>query len=156
MKLTKIIVLSLKFIYLLLAEFEVRTVSYGPSFFLSIYGPSALRARAINREKKTRIRNLRYGTRNTRLIRYLLYLLIGEKGKPFKSKDGPLHLTDARQKKAKSKFYWLIKIVWSFLDSAWTCVALEWKLYRQVYFFFHVSGFRCRTDEKLVLYEKNP
>ena len=30
--------------YLLLTEFEVRTVSYGPSFFLLIYGPSAKRA----------------------------------------------------------------------------------------------------------------
>ena len=30
--------------YLLLTEFEVRTVSYGPSFFPSIYGPSAKRA----------------------------------------------------------------------------------------------------------------
>ena len=27
--------------YLLLIEFEVRTVKYGPSFFPSIYGPSA-------------------------------------------------------------------------------------------------------------------
>ena len=33
--------------YLLLAEFSVRTVNYGPSFFPSIYGP-----RAINRWKK--------------------------------------------------------------------------------------------------------
>ena len=30
--------------YLLLTEFEVRTVSYGPSFFPLIYGPSAKRA----------------------------------------------------------------------------------------------------------------
>ena len=30
-------------IYLLLTEFEVRTVSYGPSFFPLIYGPSAKR-----------------------------------------------------------------------------------------------------------------
>ena len=29
---------------LLLAEFSVRTVNYGPSFFASIYGPSARRA----------------------------------------------------------------------------------------------------------------
>ena len=29
--------------YLLLAEFSVRTVNYGPSFFPSIYGPSAKR-----------------------------------------------------------------------------------------------------------------
>ena len=27
--------------YLLVTEFEVRNVSYGPSFFLFIYGPSA-------------------------------------------------------------------------------------------------------------------
>ena len=31
-------------IYLLLAEFSVRSVNYGPSFFASIYGPSARRA----------------------------------------------------------------------------------------------------------------
>ena len=37
-------------IYLLLAEFSVRTVNYGPSFFPSIYGPRA-----------SRIRNLQYG-----------------------------------------------------------------------------------------------
>ena len=44
-------------IYLLLAEFSVRTVNYGPSFFFpSIYGPSA----KID-GKKTRIRNLQYG-----------------------------------------------------------------------------------------------
>ena len=30
--------------YLLLTEFEVRTVSYGPSFSSSFYGPSAKRA----------------------------------------------------------------------------------------------------------------
>ena len=34
----------LKNLYLLLTEFEVRTVSYGPSFFPLIYGPSAKRA----------------------------------------------------------------------------------------------------------------
>ena len=32
------------FKYLLLTEFEGRTVSYGPSFSSSIYGPSAKRA----------------------------------------------------------------------------------------------------------------
>ena len=32
------------YLYLLLTEFEVRTVSYGPSFFPLIYGPSAKRA----------------------------------------------------------------------------------------------------------------
>ena len=32
------------FTYLLLTEFEVRTVSYGPSFFPFAYGPSAKRA----------------------------------------------------------------------------------------------------------------
>ena len=38
--------------YLLLAEFSVLTVNYGPSVFPSIYGPRA---------KKMRIRNLQYG-----------------------------------------------------------------------------------------------
>ena len=38
-------------IYLLLAEFLVRTVNYGPSFFPSIYGPSAKRAGHKSMEK---------------------------------------------------------------------------------------------------------
>ena len=37
--------------YLLLAEFSVRTVNYGPSFFPSIYGPSATRAGHKSMEK---------------------------------------------------------------------------------------------------------
>ena len=36
--------LKLHLKYLLLTEFEVRTVSYGPSFFPFVYGPSAKRA----------------------------------------------------------------------------------------------------------------
>ena len=39
-------------VYLLLAEFSVRTVNYGPSFFPSIYGPSAKRAGHKSMEKK--------------------------------------------------------------------------------------------------------
>ena len=46
-------------LYLLLAEFSVRTVNYGPSVFSSIYGPSAKRASHKSMEK-TRIRNLQY------------------------------------------------------------------------------------------------
>ena len=38
--------------YLLLAEFSVRTVNYGPSFFPSIYGPSAKRLGHKSTEKK--------------------------------------------------------------------------------------------------------
>ena len=38
--------------YLLLAECEVRTASYGPSFFPSFYGPSAKRAGHVNKEGK--------------------------------------------------------------------------------------------------------
>ena len=45
--------------YLLLAESEVSTVSYGPSFFSSIYGPNAKRA-GHKSSRKTRIRNLQY------------------------------------------------------------------------------------------------
>ena len=37
--------------YLLLAEFSVRTVNYGSSFFPSIYGPSAKRAGHKSTEK---------------------------------------------------------------------------------------------------------
>ena len=43
--------------YLLLTEFEGRTVSYGPSFFPFAYGPSAKRA-GHKFTGKTRIRNL--------------------------------------------------------------------------------------------------
>ena len=48
---------------LLLTEFEVRTVSYGPSFFPLQFMAQARSARAINRRGKTWIRNLRYGPR---------------------------------------------------------------------------------------------
>ena len=55
-------------IYLLLTKFEVRTVSYGPSFFPFAYGPCAKR-------EKARIRNFStVRTERTRLLRYLLYL----------------------------------------------------------------------------------
>ena len=37
--------------YLLLVEFSVRTVNYGPSFFPSIYGPSATCAGHKSMEK---------------------------------------------------------------------------------------------------------
>ena len=47
--------------YLLLAECEVRTVSYGPSFFL----PFMAQARSVRamktRKEETRIHNLPYG-----------------------------------------------------------------------------------------------
>ena len=39
---------------LLLAECEVRTASYGPSFFPSFYGPSAKRAGHENKEGKNK------------------------------------------------------------------------------------------------------
>ena len=60
--LLKVVINSVEYTYLLLIEFEVCTVKYGPSFFPSIYGPSA-KARAINRWEKTRIRILQYGPR---------------------------------------------------------------------------------------------
>ena len=48
-------------IYLLLAECEVRTASYGPSFFLPFMA-QARSARAMKtRKEKTRIHNLLYG-----------------------------------------------------------------------------------------------
>ena len=49
--------------YLLLIEFQVRTVSYGPSFPPKIYGPGASRLGHKSKGKKTRIRNLQYGPR---------------------------------------------------------------------------------------------
>ena len=49
-------------IYLLLAECEVRTASYGPSFFLPFMA-QARSARAMKtRKEKTRIHNLSYGS----------------------------------------------------------------------------------------------
>ena len=57
-----LIYISLFTKYLLLIEFEVRTVKYGPSFFPSIYGPSAKRA-GHKSMGKTRIRILQYGPR---------------------------------------------------------------------------------------------
>ena len=48
-------------IYFLLAECEVRTASYGPSFFLPFMA-QARSARAMKtRKEKTRIHNLLYG-----------------------------------------------------------------------------------------------
>ena len=41
----------LNYSYLLLAEFSVRTVNYGPSFFPSIYGPCVKRAGHKSMEK---------------------------------------------------------------------------------------------------------
>ena len=52
---------SVKDTYLLLAECEVRTASYGPSFFLPFMA-QARSARAMKtRKEKTRIHNLPYG-----------------------------------------------------------------------------------------------
>ena len=64
---------------LLLAECEVRTASYGPSFFLPFMA-QARSARAMKtRKEKTRIHNLPYGPR-TRLIRCLLYGFVDYSG----------------------------------------------------------------------------
>ena len=62
----------LSYKYLLLAEFSVRTVNYGPRFFPSIYGPSAKRAGYKSIEKNLGpLFTVR--TEKTRLIRCLLY-----------------------------------------------------------------------------------
>ena len=42
---------ALEIIYLLLTEFEGRTISYGPSFFPFAYGTSAKRAGQIDGKK---------------------------------------------------------------------------------------------------------
>ena len=60
------------YIYLLLAEFSVRTVHYEPSFFPSIYGPSAKRAGHKSMEKNEDP-SFKVRTEKTRLIRCLLY-----------------------------------------------------------------------------------
>ena len=48
-------------VYLLLAEFSVRTVNYGPSVFFFRFMAQARSVQAINRWKKTRIHNLQCG-----------------------------------------------------------------------------------------------
>ena len=48
----------------ILTEFELHTVSYGPSLSPLIYGPSAKRAGYTCKSmEKTRIRNIQYGPR---------------------------------------------------------------------------------------------
>ena len=96
-----------KYKYLLLIEFEVRTVKYGPSFFPSIYGPSAKRAghksMGKNEDPYFTVR-----TEKTRLIRYLLYLSFWRKETI--SSQSRLHLNDACVKcKKKAKFIGLRK-----------------------------------------------
>ena len=93
--------------YLLLIEFEVRTVKYGPSFFPSIYGPSAKRAgHKSMRKNEDPFFTLR--TEKTRLIRYLLYLSFWRKETI--SSQSRLYLNDARVKcKKKVKFIGLRK-----------------------------------------------
>ena len=58
---TRIVCVCVCVTYLLLAECEVRTASYGPSFFLPFMA-QARSARAMKtRKEKTRIHNLPYG-----------------------------------------------------------------------------------------------
>ena len=72
-------------IYLLLTEFEVRTVSYGPSFFPLIHGTLA-----INQREKTRIHNLQYRPRNEVSKIFIISLrLIGRAGKESFKFSGP-------------------------------------------------------------------
>jgi len=106
--------------YLLLAEFEVPTVSYGPNFVGSIFGPKRS-ARAINRAEKRGSVIYRW-TENTRLIRYLLYLFNLRKGKHFKSKVEQVHFTHVCQGIETRQFHWLLKIV-ARLSSTCTGVA---------------------------------
>ena len=54
---------AILFTYLLLTEFESRTVSYGPSFFLLDLWPKREAREPQIEGKKTRIRNLQYGPR---------------------------------------------------------------------------------------------
>ena len=94
-------------IYLLLIEFEVRTVKYGPSFFPSIYGPSAKRA-GHKSMGKNEDPYFTARTEKTRLIRYLLYLSFWRKETI--SSQSRLHLNDARVKcKKKANFIGLRK-----------------------------------------------
>ena len=48
-------------IYLLLAEYEVRTASYGPSFFLPFMAQAGSARAMKTRKEKSRIHNLPYG-----------------------------------------------------------------------------------------------
>ena len=70
--------------YLLLIEFEVRNVKYGPSFFPSIYGPSAKRAGHKLMGKKRG--SIFYSTdRENEVNKIFIISLILEKRNPFKS-----------------------------------------------------------------------
>ena len=88
--------------YLLLTEFEVRTVSYWPSFSHSIYGPSGKRA-AINRRGK-KPGSVTYGTdRKTRLVRYYYISILGLTGSETISiHEERLQISEAGRKQNKS------------------------------------------------------
>ena len=72
-------------IYLLLAECEVRTASYGPSFFPSFYDPSAKRAGDENKEGKKRgsitYRTDQENEANIKDVYYVVLLIIPGTGK---------------------------------------------------------------------------
>ena len=87
--------------YLLLIEFEGRTVRYGPSFFRWVYGTSA------KCTGKTRFFNLQYGPRKTKLVRYLLYLLIQIEGKKILVQAERPVMINERQILSTRIFYWL-------------------------------------------------
>ena len=93
--------------YLLLIEFKVRTVEYGPTFFPSIYGPSAKctgpKSTGKNEDPYFIVR-----TEKTRLVRYLLYLSFWRKETI--SSQSRLHLNDVRVKsKKKANFIGFIR-----------------------------------------------
>ena len=85
-----------KNIYLLFAEFSVRTVNYGSSFF------------SVESMKKTRIRNLQYRPKKTRLIRCLLLAssCLGDQ-KQVQDARFDSHLTGVKKK----SFYWRTKTI---------------------------------------------
>ena len=83
--------------YLLLAEFSVRTGNYGPTFF-----------RAINRWKKTRIRNLQYGSKNEANKMFIIWLLpVWETRNKCRTHDLTVILTGVK----KESFYWRTKTI---------------------------------------------
>ena len=83
--------------YLLLTEFEGRTVTYGPSFFPFAYGPSTKRA-GHKLKGKTRIRNLQYGPRNEVSKIFIISLrLIGRAEKEIFKVSGPYSKSTARK-----------------------------------------------------------
>ena len=88
--------------YLLITEFESRTVNYGPSFSPSIYGSSAKRAgHKSKRDKRGAV--ICSMARENEVSKIFIISLNRTKSKPFKSNGERVHLTGACQRKKNAR-----------------------------------------------------